>query len=103
MSYPLYSTLNVNIKKKDLTKTRKAELVKRVKKMTKLEYEAVLMLICEHARCVEGHVFGKRDIKLPYHGTTVNKNTVFDLEKLPNELKWILWQFVCVLNEQESN
>lgn len=95
--YPLYSTLNVNIKKKDMPRTKKIELVGKLNKMTKTQHEAVLMLICEHARCVENYSFSKPNFSLPYKASIVKQDAKFDLESLPPELKWILYKFsqVC--------
>ncbi len=103
-NYGLYQTLNVKISKKNLKVKEKKELLSRLSDLDNDSREAVLMLICEHAKFADDFIYNPDDFSLPYSGNQVKGNVTFDLEKLPNPLCWILLKFTNVIskNDQEE-
>jgi hypothetical protein len=100
--YNLYHTFK-NVKETDLPTTKKVELQRRLSVLGEnLEKRhAIFLLIFEHALLEESAEISSK-IVLPYEGESKKCNTpsqkgcrdiVFDLDKFPNKLKWILWKF----------
>jgi hypothetical protein len=98
-TYPLYHTLNKNLKGKMRTKER-TTLERRLSKLK--DYDTlvvILMLIAEHARvCGDIDIGGDSEtLELPYGVKQRSKGTQIDLDKLPVELQEILYKFVKML------
>ena len=91
--FPLYDSLSKNILQSDLTSAQKRTFIKRIGKIDKNGHDLVYALIRMFQ--VEN---SDEDIgfTLPYNGTHVNKDITFDLDKLPNTLKQILFKFLGV-------
>lgn len=97
--YPLYHTLNHNIPKTKLTKNQETDLAKKLCLVNEDAKKAVVMLITEHSRVEGQYVYDPKNVVIPYSGTQEGNDVIFDLGKFPNELKWVLWKFVNLLNE----
>lgn len=93
--YGLYQTLSFNIPKRDLSLTQKKELVKRISTLGKKQCEALLLLICEHAR--SSGDFDIQTLEIPYTGKQEGGNVVFDFSKFPVSLRWVTWRFIQVV------
>lgn len=94
--YPLYNTLNKNIKSKKLTSKQKEKLIKFLSTENKKLYEAIIMIIAEHAKINDEFSIQQfsEDLKLPYDIVENSKSVKITLEKLPLELQQILWKFI---------
>jgi hypothetical protein len=97
-TYPLYHTLNKNLKKGDLTAKQKKKLIDDLSSIENDQRlkKAIIMLIAEHARVTENQKFDS-DISektLPFDIKQRTKDVHCDLDKFPVELKWILWKFM---------
>ena len=90
--YGLYQTLSGGIQPKKLTAVQKRELAKHLNSVPDSQAEAVLMLVCEHARVSGDFDYDPENLLLPY-GLTTDNPMVFDLAKLPAPLRQILWKF----------
>lgn len=98
-NYGLYYTLNENIPEKVFPVSNKKKLIKSIETLNEQEKEAIILLIHEHYKN-----FGKKSLNenvnlIPYEGEQKGKNVLFDLEKLPNELCWILEKFMTVVHK----
>lgn len=95
--YGLYQTLNNKIPKSDLKADQKIELTKFVDSCTSEQKEAVILLICEHARINDGYLYSnKGEINIPYGGKIEGSNLQFEWKKTPIHLRWILWKFTQI-------
>ena len=95
MSYPLYHTLDKNLKKSDLTATQKKDLLKKPSNIENDETrKAVLMLIVEHSKIVDDVRISPENFILPYNISQNKKDIYIDLENLPIPLRWIIWKFM---------
>lgn len=94
--YPLYHTLNKNLK----GRLGGSSTTTLSKKLSKLEDHdtlvIVLMLIIEHARICGDISIGSETLELPYGIRQRSKGTQIDIDKLPVELKEILCKFLKV-------
>ena len=97
MKYNLYYTLNQNIPAEKFLSKQKKDLFKRHSQLGQDESQAFLMLICEHAKLCNGHVYNSENFKLPYGGVQKGENVMFIVEKLPSALKWILTKFLDIV------
>lgn len=97
MAYSLYRTFNDNIPEKDLNAKDTKELIKVAENLNTDQKVAFVRLILEHSRLTNGEDQKLND--LPYSGIDSDEGVVFDLSRLPQELKWILWRFVNVCKE----
>jgi hypothetical protein len=89
--FGLYQTLSKNLKTTNMTRTQMIDLAK---KLPKKDNMAVARLILEHH-----HKTDKLDVKnpkIPYSGKQDGDSAIFDIAKLPNELRWILWKFTTI-------
>ena len=92
MNFPLYNTLKTNVPKKDLTVSQKKSLVARIKDLDQEGYDLIFALIkCHYTENKHGE-----NLSLPYSAELEKDNISFDLNKLPNELKQILFKFVDI-------
>jgi hypothetical protein len=98
--FELYYTLNTNISDKKLTKKEIATLESSIKNLKdKKSSEAIVMLICEHARCIDNfEVITNNQFLLPYEGIQDDNNIKFDVGKLPTQLVRILQKFCDIQN-----
>ena len=96
--YPLYHTLNKNIESRDMTKQEEYSMTERIKSMEEPSIKAILMLIIEHSRINGDGEFYSNNIVLPYNGSQNEKDVVFQINKLPIRLKWIIWKFIYQLH-----
>jgi hypothetical protein len=97
-SFPIYDTLSENASQKDLNAKQKDEFMDKIKTLDQQGYELVYALI--RAFQMENND-DKTTFKLPYKGKIIKTETGeprldFDLEKLPNKLKQILYKFVNI-------
>ncbi len=88
-NFPLYDNIIKGIKNKDLTAKQKSDLVKRIYEMDENNTNLVYALMRAYS-LNDGSKFSL----LPYKGERLDSSTIkFDLEKLPNKLKQILYKF----------
>lgn len=88
--FPLYDSLSKNIKDVDIGITKKKIFLKRIDKMDKNGHELIYALIRMYQ--IENNETST-SFSLPYDGIFVNKDISFDIDKLPNKLKQILFKF----------
>ena len=98
MSYGLYQTFNVGLRKKDLTAPQKKDLLERFGKLDPREMEAVFMLVCEHASRNDAFVYDCENLELPYSITYDDGIVNLNLQKFPIPLRQILWKFSEVIS-----
>lgn len=94
MKFSLYYTLNSNLKKKDLTKEQKNELIDSLSILSKEEKEAFFMLLHEHAIVTDKNFTAK---SIPYDGKDDEHGISFNLSKIPIPLRHILFKFVTMI------
>ena len=96
MPYSLYSTFAVDLPKKNMKAADKKKLKEGLSKLNEKEGSACLRLILEHATITNC----KYDIStLPFEGVEKDDGTPsFDIENLPENLRWILLRFIGVCN-----
>ena len=100
-SFPIYDTLSENISQKDLTVKQKEEFMEKIKSLDQQGYELVYALIRTFQ--MENND-DKTTFKLPYKGKILKNEIKFDLEKLPNKLKQMLYKFVNIhIRSMEEN
>ena len=86
----LYKQLKKDSLLIDLTHDQKDEFVKSIKTLDESGTEIVYILI----RMYELEMTSKSD-EFPYNSKlTASKELKFDLEQLPNQLKWIIYKFI---------
>ena len=87
---PLYQNLRSNSGdvSDDLTSEQKDEFVKRVKLLDENGHEIIYILI----RMYENDTTSKF-AELPYGSKSTSKELKFDLDNLPNQLKWMIYKF----------
>ena len=90
MKYGLYQTL-ANTSERKLGKIQRKKLLDSISEFTSDQYEAVFMLICEHARLNDGY---NLDIKnLPYKLKIEKDDVIVNIDNLPRRLQRILFNF----------
>ena len=96
--YDLYYTLNTHIPPREFTKDELSIFWTNISKLTHLQSQAVVLLIYEHS-LVEADLMCLPDpLVLPYDGKQKKPSVSFGFDRLPSELKWILFKFFEVLN-----
>ena len=98
-NYGLYQTLNQNIPKKDLKAAQKTYILEKIISLSQTETEAIVMLVCEHARIQEDFVYDSEDVTLPYDGSFDKKTVTFDLKNMPISLRWIILRFLEIVKK----
>jgi hypothetical protein len=98
-NYGLYQTLNQNIPRQDLKAPQKTHILEKILNLSSRETEAIVMLVCEHARIHEDFVYDPKDITLPYGGSFDKKTATFDLKKMPITLRWIIFKFLEIVEK----
>lgn len=91
--FPLYDSLNTNIKNKDLTVIQKKDFIKKIDILDKNGHELIYALIRIYQ--MENDEDNTSFI-LPYNGIYINKDMKFYIENLPNKLNHILYKFIKV-------
>lgn len=97
MNYGLYQTLDYDTPKKDMRSSDKKLLTKNLLKLDDSQKEAVLLLICEHARINDDYIWNNDENTLPYNLKYDKIELMFDVNELPIKLKWILNKFIDVI------
>jgi hypothetical protein len=98
-NYGLYQTLNKNLPKQDLKAAQKSHIIERISNLKERETEAIIMLVCEHARIQENFSYDPENIILPYEGSFDKKTVTFDLKKMPIPLRWIIFKFLEIVEK----
>ena len=96
--YSLYHTLNRDVDSKKLSLKQKKELVKEANNLDENGKEAFLMLVCEHARINDDYNFLKKKV-LPYNGVSKNGDIIFEINKFPPQLCYILIKFLKIVKK----
>ena len=91
--FPLYDSLSKDIKTEDLSVIQKRTFIKRVNKMDTRGHELIYALIRMYQ--IENNE-ENTSFMLPYNGIYVNTDIHFDLDKIPKNLKNILFKFVSI-------
>jgi hypothetical protein len=91
--YLLYYTLNRGVKSTDLNPKQKEALLQYLKDISNDQKKAIILLIAEHSRVVDGHEFDTKNMVLPYNIYEDVFGVHIDINLLPNELKWVLHKF----------
>lgn len=103
MNYSLYQTfIPGKESEKSLSSSKIRLLTKIFENLEHDKAEAVLMLICEHARRAEDFIYDPENIILPYSMKMKRGNVIFDIKNLPQDLQWVLWKFSNVINENSN-
>ncbi len=109
--FPLYTTFTAKIPKNGPTKPQQAKMTEMITTLTIDQKIAMCRLIIEHARLHENlyadmmeqhtsNIDQCGNVCVPYNGAIIDENNVkFDLNQMPNELKWILYKFLLVCKE----
>ena len=91
-NFPLYTTLNTNIIKKDLTIPQKKEFIKKINQVDSKTHELIYALIkCFYLENESGDPFS-----IPYNGKLAKERIDFNLSDFPVELKQLLYKFVTI-------
>ncbi len=100
-TFPLLSAIRGKLpeKQENLSEDEKMDLAKDIRKFGKEPAERVYGLI----RAYSLETGGMSTISLPYEGDTMRSGPKFDLNKMPDELVFILREFVNMHKEQASN
>ena len=96
--YGLYHTLNVNLRKSDITRIEKLKILDSVEKMSQEELEAFFMLIYEHHR-----VSTEEEVDLPYGCQQSGGGIQINMSKLPIQLRRVLLKFVNMILEKKND
>lgn len=92
-NFPLYDNLCLDISSQDLTTKQKNEFMSNIKniddKGSELVYALIRIFQMENSS-------DNSTYKLPYDGKYDKNDMKFDLNKLPNKLKQILYKFVNI-------
>ena len=87
----------------DLTVSQKCELKKNLENLNQEQNKAVFYLIIEHAKITENYIYDQETKIFPYDMYQDGLSMKFYLEKLPVNLKWILWKFNnLIVNQNEK-
>ena len=84
---------------KDLKAAQKTHILEKIVTLSSRETEAVVMLVCEHARIHEDFVYDLEDVTLPYEGSYDKKTVTFDFKKMPISLRWIILRFLEIVEK----
>jgi hypothetical protein len=104
MSFPLYDVLVKDCTNDDLTIEQKKEIIEMIPKMDAKGHQNIFTLIRTHGLKNNS----KNIFDLPYEGQKINnqQDVNFNLDKLPNIVKQMVYKFVCMniktLKEEEG-
>jgi hypothetical protein len=97
LQFPLYTTLNNNLPKKDLTIPQKADFIKKISIMDPDSHELVYALIkcyfLEHTKA--------DNLTVPYNAQISKDKINFDLLEFPAELRQLLYKFVILYGKKQ--
>ena len=96
--YDLYYTLNTHIPTREFTKDELDTFWVNIGKLNTLQSQAVVLLIYEYSLVEAELIYLPESIVLPYNGKQKKTSVSFEYERLPSNLKWILFKFFEVLN-----
>ena len=102
----LYFSLNKNIQNIDLKKNEKKELIDILPSLDIQTKEAFFLLIYQHMIETQQNQINStvsEEPIIPYEGIEENNSIIFNLGKLPIELRRILYKFVKIVQKNESN
>lgn len=88
--FPLYTTLMNNLPDKDLTIIQKSDLVKKISIMDTEAHELIYALI----KCFFIENNNGDALVIPYNGQLSKEKIEFNLVKMPNKLRQLLYKFV---------
>ena len=91
--FPLYDSLNTNVKNKDLTVLHKKDFIKKINILDHNGHELIYALIRIYQMENEED---NTSFTLPYNGSYINKDMKFEMSNLPHKLKHILYKFIKV-------
>lgn len=98
--FPLYDNLLKDSKETNLTATQKKSFIKKMQNIDTSGHELIYALIKTY------QIDNKEQntsFTLPYDGEYVDNNISFNLDKLPNKLKHILYKFINIhINKMEE-
>lgn len=97
-TYGLYQTFSSDIPNEKLKVKEKKQIEDSFHMLSSKQTEAVFMLIYEWARVNDAL---ERSDVLPYEMKEKNGKVIFDLEKLPTGLQWVLWRFSNVVKDKK--
>jgi hypothetical protein len=86
--FPLYNTLLKNLVERDLTVIQKQELIEKIKNNPDTHELVYALIKCYYIDNNNGNNFS-----LPYSAIITKDNISFDLLKLPNRLRRLLFNF----------
>ena len=96
--FNLYYTLNINLRKKDLTKSEKTCLLTIIDQFDQQEREMFFMIVHEH------HVVnGGKERTIPYEGVQMDNGVEYNLTKLPIPLRHILFKFGKMVEKRKKS
>ena len=98
-NYGLYQTLSQNTPKKDLKSDQKAHILEKILNLSSRESEAIVMLVCEHARTHDDFIYDPKNVTLPYGSSFDKRTATFDLKEMPISLRWILLRFLEIVEK----
>ena len=91
-NFPLYTTLNTNLSKKDLTILQKNEFIKKISEVDSKTHELIYALI----KCYYLENDGGDPFSIPYNGKLAKERIDFNLTDFPTTLKQLLYKFVII-------
>jgi hypothetical protein len=102
--FPLYTSLSIDIQKKDLTIVEKKEFIKNIKKLDQNGHDLIYALIRIFYLDKEDNISG---FTLPYGGKFIKNDLRYDLESLPCKLKQLINKFIFMhikkMSEENKN
>jgi hypothetical protein len=98
MSFPLYTSLSVNLLEKDLTIAQKSELIKKIQSLDLEAHELVYALIKSFYLEYEN---GDALI-LPYNGELSKESIIFNLLDMPTKLRQLLYKFIKLHSKKQQ-
>lgn len=98
MNNPLYHTLHSKSELSEISTHKKKKIINMIQHMNDDEHEILYMLIRNYQ--IDHY---ENILTIPYEGKYDNDNLlVFDLEKLPNRLKHMIYHF-CIMNKKSKS
>lgn len=89
-SFPLYTQLSKKVLVGELQEDKKHLVIDKIKSLSKNEHELIFALIRTHQMNSNDSTF----YTLPYGSKNQKNGIKFDFDRFPNELQWILHDFI---------
>ena len=89
--FPLYDSFLQGASDDDLSTEEKQEFTELIPTLNQKGYDLIYVLVKMYAN---NHEEGHKKYMLPYSGNYLGMNIQFDLEKFPDKLKQLLYNFV---------